>query len=400
MKRIHIISLLTALCIIVSSAFIKYSFFDKEANTIKIGFIYIGDSANPYTKNFLRTQEAIEEKYGNQVECFAKYNIQEGAEKENIQDLIEKGCDIIFGTSYGYGTVMKEMAQANPEIIFCQATGDNINNEPVLNNYYTFMGHIYEGRYISGVIAGMKLNEMIQNGTISKEEALIGYVAAYPYAEVISGYTAFLLGVRSVCPNAIMNVRYTYTWSNFSIEKKMAENFINEGCVLISQHSDTKGPAIACEENRNKKEVYHISYNQSMKSVAPTTSLTGCRINWEAFELVAIDALLHNKRIEDNFSSSVIVNGLDIGGGIQEGWVELLELNEAIIPSGCKEQIQQCIQGLANHSIQVFKGAYVGINPNNKSDVIDLKYGYLENQTSSAPSFNYVLQDVICIKED
>ena len=174
---------------------------------------------------------------------------------------------------------MKKLAEKYPDIEFCMATCSNANEEPRLENYHTFMGAIYQGRYTAGVAAGMKLQELIDNGTITKEQAKIGYVAAYPYAEVISGYTAFLLGVRSVVPDAVMSVRYTNNWNDYLTEKKYAKEFIDEGCVIISQHSDTTGPATACEATDSDTPVYIVSYNESMANVAPTTYLTGCKIN-------------------------------------------------------------------------------------------------------------------------
>ena len=161
---------------------------------------------------------------------------------------MDAGCDLIFTTSYNYGTVTKEFAEKYPGIEFCMATCANANEEPVLKNYHTFMGKIYQGRYTAGVAAGMKMKELIKEGVITEQQAKIGYVAAYPYAEVISGYTAFLLGVRSVVPDAVMTVRYTNKWNDYRTEKKYAKGLIDEGCVIISQHSDTAGPATACEE--------------------------------------------------------------------------------------------------------------------------------------------------------
>ncbi|MCR4837539.1 MAG: BMP family ABC transporter substrate-binding protein [Eubacterium sp.] len=139
----------------------------------------------------------------------------------------------------------KKYAGLHPEIQFCEATAPDANDEngdPVYENYHTFMGEIYQGRYISGVVAGMKLKELLDQGILRPEEAKVGYVAAYSSAEVISGYTAFFLGVRSIVPEAVMEVKYTNTWSNYNIEKQCADELIDRGCVIISQHSDTTGP--------------------------------------------------------------------------------------------------------------------------------------------------------------
>lgn len=395
MKKHHIISLCTAIAVVLCFFCGNQIWHKNDNRTLKVGFVYIGDAANPYSKNFMRAQETVEELYGDRITCIAKYNIPEGMDAEYIQELVDEGCDIIFGTSYDYATAMKEFAEKYPDTIFCQATGYNANEDPILPNYHTFMGHIYEGRYAAGVVAGMKITEMINEGLISEDEALVGYVAAYPYAEVISGYTAFLMGVRSTCPTAHMKVKYANTWSNYTTEKNLAQELIDEGCVLISQHSDTTGPSVACEEAQKEYPVYHISYNQSMKNVAPTTSLTGCRINWASYEVAAIGALLDNKEIESALSRKVTLNGLDAGAGFSDNWVEMLEFNEAIAPEGAQKAIDNCIKGFENGSIHVFSGDYTGTDPFDPEDTIDLRQEYRENETSSSPQFHYVLDDVI-----
>ena len=238
---------------------------------------------------------------------------------------------------------MKKLAEKYPDIEFCMATCSNANEEPRLENYHTFMGAIYQGRYTAGVAAGMKLQELIDNGTITKEQAKIGYVAAYPYAEVISGYTAFLLGVRSIVPDVVMSVRYTNNWNDYLTEKKYAKEFIDEGCVIISQHSDTTGPATACEATDSDTPVYIVSYNESMANVAPTTYLTGCKINWEPYVTGVVESVLKDKKIEENVKGNVVGN--DMGAGFEEGWVEMLELNELVAAKGTKAKMQEVING-------------------------------------------------------
>ncbi len=284
-----------------------------------------------------------------------------------------------------------------PDIQFCEATCDNANTDPVLPNYHTFMGEIYQGRYISGVVAGMKLREMIDTGVIKSSEAMVGYVGAYPYAEVISGYTAFLLGVRSVAPEAVMKVLYTDTWSSYGLEKKCAERLIDEGCVIISQHSDTIGPAVACEEAAVQKTVYHVGYNQSMTDVAPTTSLISCRINWIPYFTGAVSAVLSEQPIEEMIDGNR--HGMDVGAGFEKDWVQMLELNSYIAAEGTKEEIERLTNEFSSGGVDVFVGDYTGKNPFDETDTIDLKGGYTENENSSAPAFHYVLDDVITVEE-
>ncbi|MBR5422251.1 MAG: BMP family ABC transporter substrate-binding protein [Lachnospiraceae bacterium] len=369
-----------------------------EMETVVVGFIYEGDESTPYTANFKRAADELRDKYGDQITILERFNVSESAPQEALTELVEEGCGIIFANSYGYGVYMKEMAAKYPKVQFCQATCSDANVEPVLDNYHNFMGEICEGRYVEGLVAGRKLRELIDEGRITEEEAWIGYVGAYPYAEVISGYTAFFLGVREECPSARMRLRYTNTWTNYNLEKDAAEKLIEEGCVIISQHSDTVGPAVACEDARLSHPVYHVGYNQDMISVAPTTSLTGCRINWSPYVSSAVEAMLRDVPIEKNVKGHK--NGLDVGGGFDEGWVEMLELNHIIAPEGCEELINEAVEAFMRGTVHIYQGEYTGTDPFDPSDTIDLRTEYKENSTGSAPSFHYVLDDVIIVEED
>ena len=397
MKRTHIITFLTCICVLALTVLWTAVFKKNDDTVIKVGFIYVGDASTGYTGNFIDAQNELEKVYPDRVQVIAMYNVAEGTEGEYLQQLVDAGCSIIFSTSYNYGVKTKEFAEKYPEIEFCMATCDNANEEPILDNYHTFMGAIYEGKYASGVAAGMKLAELIADGTITAEEAKIGYVAAYPYAEVISGYTAFLLGVRSVVPDAVMTVKYTYKWNDYLLEKKYAAQLIGEGCVIISQHSDTAGPAIACEETDADIPVYLISYNQSMADIAPTTYITGCKINWKPYVTAAVGAVLEGRAIEKSVKGNI--NGNDIGAGFDEDWVEMLKLNEVIAAEGTADRLSEVIDGLKKGELSVFKGDYTGVNVDNPDDVIDLSEGYEENKNGSAPTFKYILKDVITIEE-
>ena len=368
----------------------------SSVDKVKVGFIYVGDSGTPYTGNFIKCKRELENKYGNSIEIVTRENVAEGTEKDAINSLIDEECDIIFGTSYGYADSLKKIAASHPNIQFCEATAGNANQDPFVSNYHTFMGHIYEGRYASGVVAGIKLKELIDAGIIDSTQAKIGYVAAFPYAEVISGYTAFLLGVRSVVADATMDVTYTNTWSSFSKEKKVAKELIADGCVIISQHSDTTGPAVACEEAPEDVTVFHVGYNQSMVDVAPTTSLVSSRINWTPYITEAVQAMFEKRKIEERIDATI--NGNDSGAGFDKGWVQMLDLNEAILPKETEEILQDTIARLENGKIEVFKGDYIGVDSFNENDVYDLRNGYKENETMSAPSFHYILKDIITIK--
>ena len=400
MVRKCVVTIISAMLVIAVFAIYNVLGFGKQADDkkIKVGFVYIGDESNPYTYNFIRSQKALEAEYGNRVEIIVKENVTEGTEEKPIRELVSAGCEIIFTTSYGYGETVKKIAAEYPNIQFCQATCGNANEEPVQQNYHTFMGHIYEGRYVAGVVAGLKMQEMIKEGVISEEEAQVGYVAAFPYAEVISGYTSFLLGVRSVVPSAKMVVKYTNTWGNYRIENVVAKELIEEKCVIISQHSDTIGPAVACEAAEGETKVYHVGYNQSMQEVAPTTSLVSARINWTPYIVAAVDAVLNDKIIEENVKGRV--NGNDVGAGFDKDWVQLIDLNSAIVAEGTEEKVDQIIKQFQNDELVVFKGDYVGVDSFDETDTYELKLGYEENKDLSAPTFHYVLKDIIRVIED
>ena len=368
-----------------------------EDRMIKVGFIYNMDESVPYTYNFVRAQHAIEAKYGDRVQTIVKSNVPEDDCEHSMRMLADEGCELIFITSYGYQETAKKLAQEYPEIQFCQATGDNANAEPVLDNYHNFMGHIYEGRYVTGRVAGMKLKEMIEKGELSPEDAKIGYVAAFPYSEVISGYTAFFMGIRKEVPTAVMTVKYTGTWGDYTKEYRIAKELIEDGCVLISQHSDTIGPAVACEEAAERTRVYHVGYSQSMIDVAPTTSLISSRINWEPYMLEAVDAVLNKRKIEKNMHASI--NGNDAGAGFEHDWVVLLGLNDLIAADNTAEMINETVVDLEKGKIAVFQGDYIGYDPYDPSDTWDLNNAYPENEKASSPSFHYILDGVIKVEE-
>ena len=225
---------------------------------------------------------------------------------------------------------------------------------------------------------------------------LLGFVAAFPTSEVISGYTAFLLGVRSVVPQAVMRVCYTQTWSSYAQEKEAAQQLIAEGCVIISQHTDTIGPAIACEEASENRSVYFVGYNQSMSEVAPSSSLVTSRICWEKYVLAAVDAVMRGKQIESVVSGRI--HGTDVSAGFEKGWVEMTDLNRQAAAPGTQEAMDSAIELFRRgRSDFVFKGDYTGVDPDDPKDTIDLRSGYAENEITSFPTFHYILNDVITI---
>lgn len=395
-KKIIWVVIASLICIL---EFFAYRHLEEKIDfghkSIKVGLIVDGDESTPYSENFIRAMDTMKMEFGDDIDIMIRCNVPYEDVDEVLRELADKGCDIIFTNSYGYGETVKAVAAEYPAVQFCQATCDNADKSMV-SNYHTFMGEIYEGRYIAGMVAGLKLTELIDKGVIIPEEAWIGYVGAYPYPEVISGYTAFLLGARQTCPSARMRVKYTNTWTSYMKEKEIAGELIDEGCIIISQHSDTIGPAVMCESAETDHPVFHVGYNQDMIDVAPTTSLIGTRINWTPYIRDSIKATMNNRKIEEVIRGHV--HGNDIGAGFEKGWVEMLELNPAIAPEGGAELVNRSIEDFKNGRIHVFRGDYIGLNPTDPSDSWDLNTEYPENSDSSAPTFRYVLKDVIVVE--
>ena len=397
MKRVYIVTTLT--CVVMLAAFIgclRLLNLSGGKENLKVGFIYDNDESTPYTYNFSLAKDALEKKYGEKIEILTCSNVLDDEMEEPLRDLASKGCDIIFFN--GYSELVMKLAPDYPETQFCQTSYMDMNGKTVPENYHTFKGEAYQGRYVSGIASGMKIKQMISEGIITEDQALVGFVAAFPTSEVISGYTAFLLGIRSVIPNATMRVCYTYTWSSYSQEKSAAQRLIDDGCVIISQHTDTIGPAIACEEASQSKEVCFVGFNQSMSEVAPAASLVTSRVCWEPYVTAAVEAVRKDKKIESAVSGKI--NGSDVSAGFDKGWVEMVDLNQQVAAPGTEDAMNEAIAKFKKGKVDfVFKGNYTGVNPDNPSDTFDLSKGYIENEKTSYPLFNYVLSEIITVVE-
>ena len=396
MKRVYITMGLTcAVILAILAGWLHYLNLSGARETLTVGFIYDNDESTPYTYNFSLAKDALERRYGDRVTILTCSNVLDDKMEDPLRDLVTKGCNVIFFN--GYSELVVKLAPEYPEVEFCQTSYMDMTDKQVPPNYHTFKGEAYQARYVSGIAAGMKIAQMIEEGVINSDEAVVGFVAAFPTSEVISGYTAFLLGVRSVVPQAVMRVRYTETWSSYAQEKSAAQALIDEGCVVISQHTDTIGPAVACEETEGDRTVYHVGYNQSMSEVAPGTSLIASRIYWEPYVTAAVDAVMARKSIEKVVSGRV--HGTDISAGFEKGWLELVDLNQQVAAPGTQEAVDAAIEQFKRgRGDFVFKGDYVGVNPDDPDDTYDLREGYAENATTSYPTFRYILQDVISVE--
>ena len=314
---------------------------DATAAKVKVGFITLHDENSTYDKNFI---DAAKEACANlglveNEDYFIKTNVGETEQcAEVAADLVDAGCNIIFADSFGHEPYMIEVAKANPEVQFCHSTGTRAHTEG-LANYHNAFASIYEGRYLAGIAAGLKLNAMIEAGDIKAEEAKMGYVGAFTYAEVVSGYTSFYLGAKSVCPTVTMDVTFTGSWYDETLEKEGAEKLIQGGCKLISQHADSLGAPTACEN----AGVPNVSYNGSTQAACPNTYIVSSRINWAPYYEYAIKAVMDGTAIDVDWTGTLATNS-----------VVLTDLNTTVAAEGTAEAIAAATEKLEKGEIHVF----------------------------------------------
>ncbi len=307
----------------------------------KIGFIFLHDANSTYDKNFIdAAEEAVAAMGLTDAQVEYRTNIDESEECYNTaRELVDAGCDVIFADSFGHETYMLKAAKEFPNVEFCHATGTMAHTEG-LANFHNGFASIYEGRYLAGIAAGMKLKELYgdENGNVSAENAKIGYVGAFTYAEVISGYTSFYLGAKSVVSNVTMEVTFTGSWYDEAAEREGANNLISRGAKLISQHADSMGAPSACEV----AGVPNVSYNGSTYSACPNTFIVSSRINWVPYFKYIIAQKVKGEAIAADYT-----------GSIKDGSVVLTNLGSAAA-EGTVEAIVAARTQLANGTLNVF----------------------------------------------
>ena len=309
----------------------------KDGSGMKAGLICLHDENSGYDKNFIDAFNAACEACG--VTPVIETNVDEDqAAYEAAAKLADAGCTVIFADSYGHQSYILEAAKEFPNVQFTSCTGDmaNFSNQ---ENYHNAFSTIFEGRFLAGVAAGMKLNQMIENGDITAEEAKMGYVGAMPYAEVKSGYTSFYLGAKYMCPSVTMDVIFTGSWYDETLEQEGAEKLIADGCVLISQHADSMGAPNACQS----KGVPNVSYNGSTQTACPDTYIISSRIDWTPYFKYAISAVKDGKNYDTDWC-----------GKLADGSAVLTELNEAVAAPGTAEKLEEVKAALLDGSLHVF----------------------------------------------
>ena len=379
---------------------------NPEGLDIKVGFIFLHDENSTYDKNFIDAANAACDELGISKENrIIRTNIDESNDcYEAACELADAGCKYIFADSFGHEPYMIQAAQKYTDVQFFHATGTRAHTEN-LANYHNAFASIYDGRYLAGIAAGMKLNDMIEKGEITAEEAKMGYVGAFTYAEVISGFSSFYLGAKSVCPSVTMEVTFTGSWYDEAKEKEGAEKLIANGCVLISQHADSMGAPTACENNK----VPNVSYNGSTISVAPNTFIVSSRINWAPYMKLGIEATAKGETVPADWT-----------GTIETDSVLLTEVNEAVAAPGTAEAIAEASKKIVAGELHVYDTSTFTINTdlnpqatvdenghltacmadvnaddNNTPDTNVVSDGYYhESELRSAPYFDLVIDGI------
>jgi len=359
---------------------------------MKVGLICLHDENSTYDLNFINAFNESCKKLG--VEGIVKTNVPEGQEcYDTAGELVDEGCTVIFADSFGHEDFMIQAAKEYPDVQFCHATGTKAHTEG-LANYHNAFAAIYEGRYLAGVAAGMKLNEIKEAGNLKGDVPKMGYVGAFTYAEVVSGYTSFYLGAKSVCPDVVMDVTFTGSWYDETAEKEGATNLINGGCDLISQHADSMGAPTACEN----AGVPDVSYNGSTVDACPNTFIVASKINWSPYYEYVINAVQNGETMEPDWT-----------GTIATGSVELTEVNEQAAAPGTVEKLEEVKAGLEDGSIHVYdtstftvEGAAldsykadVDTDPAYEGDTEVISDGYFhESEYRSAPYFDLQIDGI------
>ncbi len=332
---------------------------------IKVGFVHITDPSDQgYTYNHNRGTEKMAKELGlREDQIINKFNMPETSDAENaMRELVEQGCHIIFATSFGHEQFMLKVAEEHPEVQFCHATGyqAGMSGLPNMHNYF---GAIYQARYLSGIAAGLKT-----------ETNKIGYVAAQPFAECISGLSGFYLGALSVNPDVTMEVKYTYSWHDPVKEGQMAQALIDSGCDVIGQHADSTACATTAEQNG----VFHVGYNADMREAAPNASLTSAVWDWSIYLKFAIEKLVAGEEIPVDWSQ-----------GLSEGAVDISPLNEEIVAEGTAEAIEEARDRIVNGDWDVFTGPLY----NNEGEIV-VEEGDTFIEPASAPSWEHILEGI------
>lgn len=394
-----VLSIILCATLLVSFALVATSCSNSKSD-FKLGVILLHDEDSTYDLNFINAVKDAQKQLGlKDSQVIFKRGILEGNEcYEAAADLVDEGCKVIFADSFGHEPYMIKAAKKFTDVQFCHATGTMAHTEG-LKNYHNAFASIYEGRFLAGVAAGLKLNEMIADGKITAENAKMGYVGAYTYAEVISGLTSFYLGAKYVCPSVTMDVQFTGSWYKEDAEKNTALSLINSGCVLISQHADSMGAPSACEE----KGVPNVSYNGSTEADCPNTFIVSSKIDWAPYVKYICESVINGTEIKTDWC-----------GDLKSGSVKLTDLGKKAPASETQKKIDEVKALLESGKLHVFDTstftvdgkkldsylADVDTDANYEKDTEVIKDGYFhESEYRSAPYFDIRIDGINFLNE-
>lgn len=344
-------------------------------SSFKVGVILIGDETEGYTKAHMDGIKAAASALKlSDSQIIWKYKVEENDScTKAAQDLVAQGCKVIFSNSYGHQDYIAPVAAQYPDITFVSMTGDYAAISG-LSNFKNAFTSIYEARYVAGIVAGCKLKELVENGTLTKEKLpnsfdangniKIGYVGAFDYAEVISGYTAFFLGIQNIVSNVAMDVVYTDSWFDIELEGAAAEALIARGCVIIGQHADSTGAPAAAQKAKDAGAlVYSIGYNIDMLPTAPTAALTSPTNEWNVYYTYAIKAAMDGSEI-----------AVDWAHGFADGAVAITALGPECA-ADTQAKVDETIAALKAGTLHVFDTSKFTVDGKKvESNIVDLSY--------------------------
>lgn len=380
------------------------------SDEFKVGVILVGDETEGYTKAHMDGIKEAANKLGlKESQIIWKYKVEENDEcLKDAQDLVGSGCSLIISNSYGHQPFMEQAAKQFPDITFIAMTGDTAEKSGLANFKNAFTA-VYESRYISGIVAGMKIKELVESGTLTKEKqpasftedgkVKVGYVGAYFYAEIVSGYTAFFLGIQSIFENVTMEVVYTESWFDIGRESAAAEYLMGKGCVIIGQHADSTGaPAAVNKALANGTIAYSVGYNIDMIPSASNAALTSATNEWKVYYEYAIGAALEGKTIDTNWAKGYSVDAVNI-----------TTLNAKSVAAGTQEAVDAAVAAIKAGTLHVFDCSKFTVGGNHLTSYtnsygLDGKetivksgdtYYFAESTIRSAPYFDIRIDGIV-----
>ncbi len=374
----------------------------------KIGVVLVGDENEGYTyAHIAGIKEAMKANGISDDQVVWYYSVPEDETcYDKCVSCVEQGCKLVITNSYGHQSHAQLAASENPDVQFVAMTGDTAYKSG-LKNFKNAFNQTYQSRFVSGIVAGMKIKELVDAGKLTDKNydangnVKVGYVGAFPYAEVISGFSGFFLGIKSVYPNVVMDVTYTNSWFDISAEGQAADMLISRGCVIIGQHADSTGAPAACEAARKAGTVvYSVGYNIDMLSVAPTAALTSSSNNWGVYYTYAIKEAMNGRQIKTDWSEGYDTGAVCItplGASCAAGTKEAVEKAEADIKAG-----KLHVFDINNFTVGGQKVTSALCFDSDGDFVYDqqeaIKDGYYhESEFISAPSFNMMIDGITAL---